>query len=676
MADSSYPFVAPQFQGNAYLIQRQQALANALAQNAMQGQPQPQMVGSGGSQNYQVMPHTSPLAPVAQVAQGFLAHALAQRAAQDQNQLGKQQMDWATGDNAPQQLGLGALSNALGSSGAQPPLQQPPAGQPGATAGTAGGYDAVSGDAGLSDQLSQQPRQQGALAPGGPLNPLGIPVQQAAMLFFGNQGKYWDIQSQAYKPAEIVSQIRAAGIDPNSTLGRQIAQQSLAKSNYIAPISARPGGALMMPDGSTRYTLPAPQAGGMWATNPDGSLKLNQAGQPYQVAIGGAAEIEGGMAGAKTQGEGAYLPYSGFDQQGNPLPVTNRTTAATQGNNVPLPLRNNNPGAVSHNNQVDQYPDMQTGLAAMDKNLASYVGKTDGTLGGIVTRWVGSAPNAPAYIKDVSTRLGISPNTPIDLNNPAQRQALSTAIMLHENGPSSVFAPSQKGSASQSSQASVASSQPTSGAIYAQPQPGFNQGQQDLQTDLTKKWGTLNEANSQAQNTISYLSNIRGLASKAALGQQSDKINFVNGLLSLAGSEKATDAVTANNLLDKYSNQIVARLGTGGLGTDAARSLLHSAYPNAHMTQGAIGEAVDNLVGASQMTQAKARLLQGDYNARNPQAYNQKEMIFDQNADPRIWQFQNMNPQQRQAFKASMTPDEQQQFGKQIRELAKLGVLK
>ncbi|BAN24644.1 putative uncharacterized protein [Caballeronia insecticola] len=510
------------------------------------------------------------------------------------------------------------------------------------------------------------------------MNPLGIPIQQAAMMFFGNQGKYWDLQSQAYKPAEIVSQIRAAGIDPNSMLGRQVAQQSLAKANYIAPISARPGGALMMPDGSTRYTLPAPQAGGMWATNSDGSLKLNQAGQPYQIGIGGAADLEGGMAFAKTAGEGGAIPYAGVDAQGNPLPVTNRTAAATQGNgSAPLPLRSNNPGAVSPGGSVAQYPDMQTGLVAMDKNLASYAGQTGtGTLGGVITKWVGSPPNAPAYIKDVSTRLGIGPNTPVDLTNPAQRQAIATAIMLHENGPSNVFAPSQKGNASQPSQAPVASSQSTSGAIYAQPQPGFNQGQTDLQTDLTKKWGTLNEANSQAQNTISYLQNIRGLASKAALGQQSDRINYVNGLLSLAGSEKAIDAVTANNLLDKYSNQIVARLGTGGLGTDAARSILQSAYPNAHMTQGAIGEAVDNLVGASQMTQAKARLLQSDYNSRNPQTYNQKEMTFDQNADPRIWQFQNMNPQQRQAFKASMTSDEQQQFGKQIRALTSLGVLK
>ncbi|WP_175741453.1 hypothetical protein [Burkholderia ambifaria] len=216
---------------------------------------------------------------------------------------------------------------------------------------------------------------------------------------------------------------------------------------------------------------------------------------------------------------------------------------------------------------------------------------------------------------------------------------------------------------------------PQSGPMASQPQAGYTKGQEDLQGDLTKKWGSLNEANSQAQNTISYLQNIHDLASKAALGQQSDKLNYINGLLSLAGSEKATNMVTANNLLDKYSNQIVARLGTGGLGTDAARAILQSAYPNAHMTKGAIDEAVQNLVGASQMTQAKARLLQGDYNSRNPQAYNQKEMVFDQNADPRIWQYKNISdPNARKAF-AKEVLQQDPNFGAKIKALESIGAL-
>lgn len=138
--------------------------------------------------------------------------------------------------------------------------------------------------------------------------------------------------------------------------------------------------------------------------------------------------------------------------QATGAPVSQSAAPAPGAPATPLPLRNNNPGAVSPGGSVAQYPDMQTGLAKMDQNLASYAGKTDAqTLGQVITKWVGSPPNAPAYIKDVTGRLGIGANTPVDLTNPAQRQAISTAIMLHENGPGAVFA-HRGGSAQQSAQ--------------------------------------------------------------------------------------------------------------------------------------------------------------------------------------------------------------------------------
>jgi hypothetical protein len=147
----------------------------------------------------------------------------------------------------------------------------------------------------------------------------------------------------------------------------------------------------------------------------------------------------------------------------------------------------------------------------------------------------------------------------------------------------------------------------------------------------------------------------------------------VNGLLSLAGDERATDAVTANNLLDKNSNQIVARLGTGGLGTDAARSILQSAYPNAHMTPQAINEAADNLMGANAMVQAKTRLLAPIANSRDPSTYNNTELKFDQNADPRIFQYANIkDATARQAFAKKLMQQDPAIVNK-IRTLQQMG---
>lgn len=210
--------------------------------------------------------------------------------------------------------------------------------------------------------------------------------------------------------------------------------------------------------------------------------------------------------------------------------------------------------------------------------------------------------------------------------------------------------------------------------------PGIITGKEGQQKSLNDKWSALNTQNQQAQTTTSYLQNIKGLAAKAAVGPMSDRIDFANGLLSIlpdaTGNKKnATDAVTANDLLDKYQGQIIARLGQGGMGTDSARALLASAYPGSHMNLPAINEAVDNLVGANDMVKAKAALLAPHAANLDPVTYQEKELKFDQNADPRIWQWMNIQDQaQKKAFAASILKQDPN-FPSKIDVLEKIGAL-
>lgn len=214
--------------------------------------------------------------------------------------------------------------------------------------------------------------------------------------------------------------------------------------------------------------------------------------------------------------------------------------------------------------------------------------------------------------------------------------------------------------------------------------PGFQSGQSTAsaagatkagalpQETLETRFTQLRDANGQAETTNSYLQNIKDLSGKASTGQFADKIQYVNSLLA-PFSERATDAATANNLLDKYSNQIVARLGQGGLGTDAARSILQSAYPNSHMTQAAINDAADNLMGANKMIQAKTRMLSPLATARDAAGYQQAEQAFDQAADPRIFQIANMPAAQAQKYIASLTPEVQADLRKRAAMLKQMG---
>lgn len=211
--------------------------------------------------------------------------------------------------------------------------------------------------------------------------------------------------------------------------------------------------------------------------------------------------------------------------------------------------------------------------------------------------------------------------------------------------------------------------------MAAQPPLGQGQFAQGQVQQMQQRWGALRDQNANAQTVISQLQNISSLAPAAITGAEADKRAYVNGLLSLVGVSGAQDAKTATDLLGKYSNQIIAKLGQGGLGTDAARSIVEAGNPNAHMTVPAIQEAVRNLQGQYQMVQAKTNLLQQFANGNNPTAYSKAETAFDQNADPRIWEYQSIqDPAMRQQFAAGVLKQDPK-FGKKIQALEKLGAL-
>src|ERR1700741_143364 len=92
--------ILPQFQGDALRVQRQQALAQALMQQSMLNQgDQMNQIGAG----MRVMPRVSPFQPFLQAAQGYFAGKLGDNAIDSANQLGRNQMNFLTGDGQPPQ---------------------------------------------------------------------------------------------------------------------------------------------------------------------------------------------------------------------------------------------------------------------------------------------------------------------------------------------------------------------------------------------------------------------------------------------------------------------------------------------------------------------------------------------------------------------------------------------
>lgn len=215
---------------------------------------------------------------------------------------------------------------------------------------------------------------------------------------------------------------------------------------------------------------------------------------------------------------------------------------------------------------------------------------------------------------------------------------------------------------------------PPKSGVYSAPPLGTEGAQKGLDTS----WEALKSASREAQNTKSYLQNIVTAADKGAIvGPNADRREYIQGIFQLAGIKESvnTNAVTQTQLLDKYANQIVTRLGQGGLGTDAARAMLESAYPNKNMNVDAIHEAAANLAGAQDMVKAKARFLLDPATKRDTTQYQQRELTFDQNADPRIWQWASIqDPNARKAF-LSQTLQQDPGFLDRVKTLKSLGAL-
>lgn len=182
------------------------------------------------------------------------------------------------------------------------------------------------------------------------------------------------------------------------------------------------------------------------------------------------------------------------------------------------------------------------------------------------------------------------------------------------------------------------------------------------------------QRSSNAQGTINNLQQIMGYAQGARTGQMSDKLRLVDSVLSMMGSQDATQRQIAGDLLGKNANQIVARLGNGDMGTDAARQILISAYPNAKMMSEAIEEAAQNLIAQQHLVRARTQILSPKYSGGDFQGYNETAQQFDALADPRIFQWKAMpNGPAKDAYRAAITKQDPTLMQK-AKALAELGV--
>ena len=178
---------------------------------------------------------------------------------------------------------------------------------------------------------------------------------------------------------------------------------------------------------------------------------------------------------------------------------------------------------------------------------------------------------------------------------------------------------------------------------------------------------TYNEAK-EAQPRIAIFQNIKKLAPEAFTGVGGERKKLAAGILNAAG----IDAYTAENTATDELAKNTRLLALAGGNTDAARALAEIANPSNKMTLAAIKEVSDQMIGAERLREKRAEYLAQFRN--DPVKYQEKAQLFNQVADPRI--FQEMTPEQVAKLKASMSKKDIEEMSKKIQTAKMLGILR
>ena len=166
----------------------------------------------------------------------------------------------------------------------------------------------------------------------------------------------------------------------------------------------------------------------------------------------------------------------------------------------PRSVRNNNPGNLIFNEYTrglgatgqDKdgfaiFPTPQAGQTAAVSNLQNYGQRGINTVGAVINRW--APPNAPGntplstanYTAYVASKLGVSPDQPLNMNDPKVLNTMATAISEFESGQgTNLVATNAKQTADQVAQIAAPKTQARTGLMTQLPQDfrAINQGTQ------------------------------------------------------------------------------------------------------------------------------------------------------------------------------------------------------
>lgn len=638
--------VLPQYQGSYYDLQRQQALAQALMQGAATPAAQPQTVGSGGSQNYQVMPKASPIAALSPLVQGLISAKLANQAGQGLNNLGQQQWQFLTGgDSSAQSQGTPDPTQAQGA-----PVTG--AANIGALSGLSAGLGPMAPQTATQPAAPQQQstfQPQGAMSPGGPMNPAGWSTPMAVMRYLQDPEGYWKDQATAVAPTDQIKNNNWMHVTPE-----QAATNYQNEATKNSTITGRWGYATPNDQGGFTPTVVPNQVPGSQLVTPDGGRTW-----AYVPMQGGPQALQQEY-GAKAAGEAQFKPVQVFNSQTGRYEWQTAANVAGAGNGQQIPSAMPNGLPSTQNglpNGTPMTPLQRSVMSTESSNNPAAVSPV-GASGTMQTRT--GTLTSPGY--------GV---TPAQNNSPAEMQRVgvdyleamrgrygndSDALVAYNWGPQNadkwIAGGRQWNQLPPATQQYVGKvlaqtqnyqqpqGQPAAGSPYAASPSLGEQANADAQArgqvdTMNTSYKEVRQARATGQNALTMLDDMTNYA-QTKNPALANKLYNVQGVFSADAQlfEKARD-----NLITQVS-------GSTGMSTDAARAIVEGAIPSYGMNAQAIQTGLGQVKAQVQMRMLKGDYLSDAYANGNATAYNQRENQFDQMMTPTAAAIVRMPPGQ------------------------------
>lgn len=460
-------------------------------------------------------------------------------------------------------------------------------------------------------QLARQQRQDAYFMGDGMSGGVGAPSTPAAAGLPGSAGIAGGAPMAAPGVAAAGSPV-AAGGDKFSQLAAQygVPRDALVMDYMnnggkgIAEMIAKRGTPDMQVANGYAYDKNKVQPGFMpfLNTSSTGQTSMGQIGpdgQPVVSAPRGAVDtfasyqgIQDRSRAANTPGRPMILPGGRMGGQSQLEEINGGPAANGPGT---LGERNNNPGnlrPVGASTGFQQFQTPEAGLAAIDQNLQAYGKRGINTIEGVIGRWAPSNENnTSAYVSSVAKRLGIDPKQQINLNNPYVRQALGTAIMLHENGTGILTR--DGGVATPTAGAGRGMINPPAGGVqgggleFSPAEQATQKANERFQTGVAEAAaGNVKDSQAAAQSASSTLQNVAQIRSgldKALLGPGS-KIGLglyqVGQALGVGGKDTAETLSNTRNVIQGLARQELSAAGQmkgQGQITESERGILRRA---------------------------------------------------------------------------------------------------